>query len=104
MQASQQMRRGVGPVAAVAALLAAVLLSGATGYLVRGGLPQSQAPAVATDTAPSWVHQGTGPTDADATSGEQRDEDLYPERFDGGNQAAAPSQSQDLPDREGLVP
>jgi hypothetical protein len=37
-----------------------------------------------------------GPTDADATSGEQRNEDLYPERFDGGNQAA-PSQSQDVP-------
>jgi hypothetical protein len=103
MQASQQMRRGVRPLVVVAALLAAMLLSGTAGYLVRGGLPQSHAPAAVTDTAPSWVHQGTGPTDADATSGEQRDEDLYPERFDGGNQVA-PSQSQGLPDREGLVP
>jgi hypothetical protein len=96
MQASEQMRRGVRPLAVVAALLAAMLLSGAAGYLVRGGLPQSHAPAVVTERAPSWVHQGMGPTDADATSGEQRNEDLYPERFDGGNQAA-PSQSQDVP-------
>lgn len=66
MQATQQMRRGVHPLAELAALLSAVLLSGPAGYLVRGGLPQSQAPAAATDTVPSWAHQGTGPTDADA--------------------------------------
>jgi hypothetical protein len=68
MQASQQMRRGVHPLAVLAALLAAVLLSGAAGYLVRGGLPQSQsqAPAAATDTVPSWAQQGMGPTDSDA--------------------------------------
>lgn len=48
------------------ALLVAMLVGLAAGYLIRGGLPQSQAPAVATDTVPSWAHQGMGPTDADA--------------------------------------
>jgi hypothetical protein len=68
MQASQQMRRGFHPLAVLAALLAAALLSGATGYLVRDALPQSQsqAPPAATNAVPSWALQGTGPTDADA--------------------------------------
>jgi hypothetical protein len=42
---------------------------------------------------PSWAHQGMGPTDADARSGELRAEDLGREWFVGGNQAvSSPSQ------------
>jgi hypothetical protein len=93
MQASQQTRRGVRPLAAVAALLATVLLSGGAGYLVRGGLPQPESPAVVANMVPSWAHQGMGPTDADARSGELRAEDLGREWFVGGNQAvSSPSQ------------
>jgi hypothetical protein len=50
---------------AVLALVVAVLVGLAAGYVIRDGLPQSQAPAVVTETVPSWAHQGTGPTDAD---------------------------------------
>jgi hypothetical protein len=41
-----------------------VLLSGAAGYLFRGALPQTQAPA-AVDLVPAWAYQGSGLTDAD---------------------------------------
>jgi hypothetical protein len=64
MQASQQMQRGVNPPAVLAAIAAALLLSGAASYLVRGALPQTQAPA-AVDSVPAWAQQGTGLTDAD---------------------------------------
>jgi hypothetical protein len=47
------------------ALLVAVLVGLAAGSVIRDGLPQSKAPAVVTETVPSWAHQGTGPTDAD---------------------------------------
>jgi hypothetical protein len=53
MQASQEFRKGARSTVLVAVLLSAMLLSGTAGYLVRGGLPQSPAPAAVTDTAPS---------------------------------------------------
>jgi hypothetical protein len=67
MQASHELRRGVQPQVLLAALLVAALISGAAGYLIRGGIPERHAAVVvATDTVPSWALAGTGPTDADA--------------------------------------
>jgi hypothetical protein len=73
MRASQQMRKGVRTRAVVTGLLAV-----AGGYLGIGAIPQAPAPASVKDTVPSWAAERPG---SEASSGAQRDEDLYPERF-----------------------
>jgi hypothetical protein len=78
VQASQQMRKGVRPRAVVTGLLAVALLAVAGGYLGGSAMPEGPAPASVRDTVPLWAAEGPG---SEASSGAQRDEELYPERF-----------------------
>lgn len=51
MQATREFRRGYQPLGLIVALLAAIVIAGAAGFLIRGGQQASPAPATVSDVS-----------------------------------------------------